>query len=809
MGEVYRAEDLKLGQAVALKFLPQAVPETLRRFYSEVRLGRQVAHPNVCRIYDVAEADGRHFLSMELVDGEDLSSLLRRIGRLAPDRALEVSRQLCAGLAAAHDKGVLHRDLKPANIMIDGRGHVRITDFGLAVLASEAMSGGVVAGTPAYMSPEQLAGADVSIRSDLFALGLVFYEIFTGKRLVTAGSRAELAAQHAALVAPNMRRLVPGIDAEIERVIAHCLEPRPEGRPASARAVLAALPGGDAIDAAIAAGETPSPEIVAAAAESGALSRRIAWVCLLSSLALLVGAIHSSSVPLPKPPAVLTERARQIASLAGYQVAPVDEADGFVADWDYWNWLQRDRPDLREDPEMRAAGYRFFYRESPRPLAAHDLLDGLPWEVGLRAIGVVTMTNPPSDVSGMVDVVLDRNGRLLRLTGVPPQVRAGGTRPTAAVDWSALLAETDVARGSLATASPEWAAPVDSDRKEAWTGTLSRLPRTPVRVEAASHGGKPVYLDVQGPWTRPDRVGPLRTWDTPALRTALWTLLALVLLVLIGGGGLVRRNLLRRRADARGAVRLGIAALLSLSVAHLARAHHVSSLFLETHLFERVLSQAVFGAVVLVALYLALEPVVRRRWPRTLTSWHRLVRGEVRNPMVGRDVLVGALTGLVALFVGPYSLGSHGDLGVVSQPRALAFEFLASPYRAVLFSMTLLLGSVLFHSLVRSRWLATGLACLPVFVAALGPSPGSFREPAAAVVMTGIVMFVLVRYGLLALTAFWFFMRVTDGLPPVQDVSAWYAGTTMVGGAVVAALVGWAFLISLGGRPLFGEMLDD
>jgi serine/threonine protein kinase len=150
MGEVYRADDLKLGQPVALKFLPsslEADPVRLAQFLSEVRLARQVAHKNVCRMYDVGEVDGLPFLTMEYVDGEDLASLLRRIGRLPEDKALDLARQLCAGLAAAHEKGILHRDLKPANVMIDGQGQVRITDFGLAAVAGA--SGQSRAGTPA------------------------------------------------------------------------------------------------------------------------------------------------------------------------------------------------------------------------------------------------------------------------------------------------------------------------------------------------------------------------------------------------------------------------------------------------------------------------------------------------------------------------------------------------------------------------------------------------------------------------------------------------------------------------------------
>jgi serine/threonine protein kinase len=140
MGEVYRADDLKLGQPVALKFLPEMLSNdggALARFHREVRIARQVSHRNVCRVYDIGEINGQQFLSMEYIRGEELSSLLRRIGRLPLDKATQIARQLCAGIAAAHEGGVLHRDLKPANVMIDGDGNVRVLDFGLAGLAEE------------------------------------------------------------------------------------------------------------------------------------------------------------------------------------------------------------------------------------------------------------------------------------------------------------------------------------------------------------------------------------------------------------------------------------------------------------------------------------------------------------------------------------------------------------------------------------------------------------------------------------------------------------------------------------------------
>jgi serine/threonine-protein kinase len=185
MGEVYRAEDLKLGQPVALKLIAVRVArgdERLQRFIAEVRLAREIAHPNVCRVYDIGEAEGWHYLSMEFVDGETLQSLMGRIGRLSGEKALDMARQLCAGLAAAHDRGVLHRDLKPSNIMVDGRGRIRILDFGLAV-PSGASTIGELAGTPAYMAPEQLVGDQATERTDVYALGLVFYELFAGRML--------------------------------------------------------------------------------------------------------------------------------------------------------------------------------------------------------------------------------------------------------------------------------------------------------------------------------------------------------------------------------------------------------------------------------------------------------------------------------------------------------------------------------------------------------------------------------------------------------------------------------------------------
>src|ERR1700685_3044589 len=244
MGEVYRADDLTLGQAIALKFLPDEAARDeglLERFKNEVRIARRVSHPNVCRVYDVGDMEGHTFFTMEYVDGEDLASLLRRIGRLPEDKALDIARQLCAGLAAAHAKGVLHRDLKPANIMLDGRGQVVVTDFGLAGIADQIQGNDVRSGTPAYMAPEQLAGKEVSTRSDIFSLGLVLYEVFTGKRAFAA-KPGELAGAERTPSRPSS--VVKDLNPVVERVILRCLENEPSARPANVFSVVAAPPGG-------------------------------------------------------------------------------------------------------------------------------------------------------------------------------------------------------------------------------------------------------------------------------------------------------------------------------------------------------------------------------------------------------------------------------------------------------------------------------------------------------------------------------------------------------------------------------------
>src|ERR1700733_2007599 len=504
MGEVYRAYDLILNQAVALKFLAaQQIGEAaLARFRNEVRIARQVSHPNVCRVYDIGFIDGFHFLSMEYLDGEDLDSLLRRIGRLPQDKAIEFARKICAGLAAAHERGVLHRDLKPANIMIDGRGQVRIADFGLAGLAAEIPFSDLRSGTPAYMSPEQKAGKEVTTRSDLYSLGLVLHEMFTGKRRTSTET--------------NPTDLVKDLDPAVERVILRCLEEDPKRRPSSALSVAMALPGGDPIAAALAAGETPSPEMGAASGEKEGFSPRVATTCfaailvLLAALTILMGRVNLlSKAPLEIPPDGRAFRAQDILKQLGYAEKPKSTAYGFTC-CDIAALRFLDRFDLaRRDAFLashRPAVIRFWYRHHQNDFKADAFFEN----------GTVTYDSPANIQPNMIRMALDARGRLIALEARPADSGRQAALDKAA-DWGPLFTAAGLDPARFAPTAPIEVPPMAFDAGMAWVGTYAEGRPEQVRVEAASWQGRPVFFDIRGDWSRPEISSAAK--ESPALVT--------------------------------------------------------------------------------------------------------------------------------------------------------------------------------------------------------------------------------------------------------------------------------------------------
>jgi len=547
MGEVYRADDLRLGQPVALKFLPAALsadPGRLAQFHNEVRTARQVSHPNVCRVYDIGEIEGQLFITMEYVDGEDLAALLRRIGRLPEDKGIEIARQICAGLAAAHERGVLHRDLKPANIMLDGAGKVRLMDFSLA--AAGAVTD-IRAGTPAYMAPEQLAGQEVTVRSDIYALGLVLYEIFTGRRAYEAKTLADLLEQHRSgtLTAPTT--IVKSLDPAIEAAIVRCLDPVPAHRPASAIAVSAALPGGDPLAAALAAGETPSPEMVAAAGGDAATLSVAAggtWLVVAAVSVFAAAAIAGrfsllNHVPLSKPAAVLMDRAEQIRQSVGYKEPPRDTASGFYYETDYFAWAQsqgRSNAWMSDLASGRPAVVRYWYRTAPAAL------------IPSSANTSVTPTDPPFRVHGMTKLTVDTEGRLLRFEAVPPQVETSAASPVGPTDWKAAFAAAGLDMAAFTETTPSQTPSTYADERRAWKGMLPGT-SIPITIEAAAYRGRPVLFDTIDPWTKPSREPENQQNSSTNNWIFIW--------LLLGAAAFAAwRNLRDGRADRRGAFRL-------------------------------------------------------------------------------------------------------------------------------------------------------------------------------------------------------------------------------------------------------------
>src|SRR2546430_10546328 len=246
MGAVYRAKDRELDRVVALKVIrPELAgnPAIIQRFKQELILARQVTHRNVIRIYDLAEADGLKFITMEFIEGEDLRSLIHEKKKLPPEEAVEIMRQVCRALEAAHTVGVIHRDLKPQNIMRDKSGRVLVMDFGLArTLEGAGMTQtGALVGTMEYMSPEQALGKDLDQRSDLFAAGLILYELLTGKMPYTADSALASLIKRTQERAAPVSDHDPAIPHTLTSVVGKCLERDAKARYQTANEIIAAL----------------------------------------------------------------------------------------------------------------------------------------------------------------------------------------------------------------------------------------------------------------------------------------------------------------------------------------------------------------------------------------------------------------------------------------------------------------------------------------------------------------------------------------------------------------------------------------
>ncbi len=807
MGEVYRAADLMLAQPVALKFLPEKAsrdPRLLERFHGEVRVARLVSHPNVCRVFDIGEVEGMPFISMEYVDGEDLASLLLRIGRLPGDKALEIARKLCAGLAAAHDRGVIHRDFKPQNIMINKRGDVVIMDFGLAAIASELSGAEARNGTPAYMAPEQIKGAGVTSRSDLYALGLVLYELFTGRKPYEAKTLQQLIDLQESAHLTSMTSIAAEIDPAVEKVIRRCLDPDPLKRPATALAVAAALPGGDPLAAALAAGETPSPEMVAAAGKVEGLPRKYSIPCLAVVAICLFActwyyAAHYAFMraPLEDPPDVLAHQAREIAASFGYQERPADSVVWLEHRSELVRYLRRIKARKDWSAWLAAeAPIRAIYRESKGLLVA-------------RPDGKVDADNPPPTAAGMIQVAVDGHGRMLAFSAAPGD--RGPLSPP--VDPAVAFRAAKLDPAAFHEVPPTLIPAHASDGIRAWRGPHPVIPNTELTLQMAFWKGRVTEARLDYPDTQAAPQGGGSGWVQGLQQKATLAVqcIGILLMALIA-----RKNWKQGRTDRQGALRLAGARLMAGILAWAGAMHPVASAAEMFGLLQAACSDLLGTAAFLWLVYLAIEPAVRARYPHAMVTWNRLLAGRWLDSQIWSHMLIGAALGCVIFvwFILPSAFGENvtwgGNPGYLLGTRS--WVGMSADTLATAMSVGPLVFAVIcgIRRLVR-RDLIAALATAVIFTLTLESQV--YNHSGVDLLITialflsvyTVVAYVLMRLGLIASISLIFFVNSFNGLWLGADWTTWYAPAGLATLTLLLGIATFAFWRSLGGRDLIGS----
>jgi serine/threonine-protein kinase len=668
------------------------------------------------------------------------------------------------------------------------------------------------------MAPEQLAGRSVSVKSDLYSLGLVLAEMFTGKRVFEDAPRA---GRSRGTAPTSLATSTDDLDPVVERVILRCLEPDPPSRPSSALAVAAALPGGDPLAAALAAGETPSPEMVANAGEAGGLRPAVAIACVIAILGGMFALVPltrskwlTRQIALPKPPAVLADRAATILKNLGHTGAVVDSAYSFFHGTGYLRQTESiDKSAHRwgKLAHVRPSPVGFWYRTSPRVLIPAVGSDG------------VSDSDPAMDVSGMALVSLDPLGRLLRLTVVPPEhelesVDASVRKPT---DWSVVFREAEFDPASFTAADPLWTPSNHCDERAAWEGRLPEQPDVPLRIEAGAYRGKIIAMRIVAPWTKASRMEELP--QTLGERVEVVIVMCVLFCLLAGGALLARRNLTLRRCDRTGADRLALVCFCLLVVSWLLQIEHVSDLVGEVYRLQTQAGKALLAVAIIWLWYIALEPYVRRSWPQVLIGWSRLLSGRFQDPLVGRDILFGAIGALAAIYIGLLEpmgralLGQppvtpdfpspgylSGFLFQIGNSLDVTFLFFSFLYLFLLLGLRLLLRRVWLVCVV-----VVGLQSILEFASFRGGD--SVAATTLHLVIGSLQMcvhlFVMLHLGLLANASLCYFGFGVIDVPAAFGLTGWQAQPSWTAIVFVTALTLYGCHTAIAGRPLFRDEL--
>ncbi len=644
----------------------------------------------------------------------------------------------------------------------------------------------------------------------------MIYEIITGKRAFDSDTLAGLERARAEKTLTNPSTLVKDLDPRIERVVLRCLEPDPANRPASALAVAAALPGGDPLGEALAAGDTPSPEMVAAAGEGIGLKARTAVILLAVTVAGLIvqaGIAQKLSalehMRLDNSPEVLAQKAREMIARLGIAERPADEWYDMDFDGEFLNYVEEnDKPPHWDQVfQNRPAQLLFRYRQSPYPMSAirfHD--DRL-------TPGIVTYSDPPVEMSGMINVTLDAQARLLRFLWIPPQV-LDSTGPAQTPDWKPFFAAAELDPSAFQPSEPKWTFLASSDVRQAWTGVWPGSNR-PLRVEAAALGGKPIAFQLLSPWNAPSRM-PARAAGARD-QTAVWITGVVSVVFLSAAAFLARRNIRAGRGDRRGALRLASIIFLSYMALWVFREHFAPALGTLAD-FLIAIATSIFSGAGLWMIYIAIEPYARRHWPHALISWTAALSGRMRDPIVGRDVLLGIAFGTAALvgdrFTDLWSQAhgaalNFGNVAFLMGFRSTVAQMVGEIPGAIRTALLFFLMLFIFRALLRHQWLAgavfTALMTSRIFFQSR--QNVAISQTIEGVLLYGMIAICATRFGLVTLVVSFFVLDTLDSLQFTTDTSAWYFGVGMSVLAATIALAMWAFRISIGSQKLIGDDL--
>jgi serine/threonine-protein kinase len=592
----------------------------------------------------------------------------------------------------------------------------------------------------------------------------------------------------------SINSIVSDVDPVVEKVILRCLDTDPAQRPPTALAIAAALPGGDPLAAALAAGETPSPELVAASGETHGFKLRYAVPCLVFVLLVLVAfpfyVQQNCMLSLSRAdlaPEVLAQRARDAAGDFGYSARPADSK--------YWFEVANDMDQYFKDKGLSdwrrifaaESPLLFTYRQSPRFLAANP-------------DGYVRSQNPPADLPGMISAVLDGQGRLREFEIVPPRFDQD-SGPPVQFDPAVLFRRVGLDAAQFHEVTPGYAPTVAFDARRAWTGPYPGLDGVSVTIELATWRGKPTSVFTRWPWTKPPATSepPLRARDI-VFEVFEYALLAGLLFF---AALMARRNIRAGRGDRRGAWRIVVVSFCLYTVAIFSGMHFIPSLDMLSYLFENLSSALAMSAILWMA-YIALEPAVRARWPHSLITWNRLLNGQFGDSRLGSHVLVGAAMGMAILVLVTWSFYLNGRRGAA--PETIDFNLLLGA-RALIGShantavQALQAGLAAFFLLaalraITRRDLGAAVAAALLLTLAEGNvrnSPNLAVEFPVFLALYFGLTYALARMGLVTMIVALYCVNTASRIVVGPEFTSWYNYVAVVQIAVVAAVAIYGF----------------